>query len=148
MRFWDSSAVVPLLVTEPTTPLMEGVYREDPVMLLWWAGEVECASALCRLEREGALSGKATSQALQHLDELKACWHEVQPGESLRRVARRLLRSHALRAADALQVAAAVVAAEGDPGSLEVVSLDSRLQDAARREGFRVTDLPAEGDEP
>lgn len=138
MRFWDSSAVVPLLVAEPTTEAMDGVYSEDPVMLVWWASEVECASALSRLERDGALNPAATSTAFGRLDELKGSWHEIQPVESVRRTARRLMRSHPLRAADALQVAAAVVAAEGDPASLEVVSLDSRVQDASRREGFVV----------
>jgi hypothetical protein len=50
--------------------------------------------------------------------------------------ARRVLRVHALRAADALQLAAALLVSEGNPGSLEVVTLDDRLLDAARREGF------------
>lgn len=141
MKFWDSSAVVPLLVREPTTRAIEGVYGKDPVMLVWWASEVECASAVCRLERDGALTSEETSAALRRLEELKGSWHEVQPVESVRRTARRLLRSHPLRAADALQVAAAVVAAEGDPASLEVVSLDGRLVDVARREGFSVTNV-------
>lgn len=140
MRFWDSSAVVPLLVAEPTTEAIDGVYAEDPVMLVWWASEVECASALSRLERDGALNAAATATALARLDELKGSWHEIQPVESVRRTARRLMRSCPLRAADALQVAAAVVAAEGNPASLEVVTLDSRLHDASRREGFVVID--------
>ena len=141
MRFWDSSAVVPLLVAEPTTEAMDGVYTEDPVMLVWWASEVECASALSRLERDGALTPAATSTAFGRMDELKGSWHEIQPVESVRRTARRLMRSHPLRAADALQVAAAVVAAEGDPASLEIVSLDGRVQDACRREGFVVINV-------
>jgi predicted nucleic acid-binding protein len=47
---------------------------------------------------------------------------------------------HPLRAADALQLAAAVVAAEGIPASLSIVTLDERLAAAARREGFVVHD--------
>jgi hypothetical protein len=53
-------------------------------------------------------------------------------------MASRLLRVHPLRAADALQLAAALAAAKGDPSSLDVVCLDQRLSEAARREGFRV----------
>ena len=45
---------------------------------------------------------------------------------------------HPLRTADALQLGAALVAADGDPQSLELVTLDRRLADAARREGFPV----------
>jgi hypothetical protein len=48
----------------------------------------------------------------------------------------RLLRVHPLRAADSLQLAAAVVASEGDPGELPFVCLDEKLAQAASREGF------------
>ena len=46
-----------------------------------------------------------------------------------------------LRAADALQLAAAFAAAERRPASLEIVTLDDRLANAARKEGFAVLDL-------
>ena len=63
---------------------------------------------------------------------------EVQPSERVRSTAQRALRVHALRAADALQLAAAIVAAGEDRASLVVVCLDQRLTLAARREGFQV----------
>ena len=110
-------------------------------MLVWWATEVECASALARLEREGDLSAEATLAAFERLDVLAAGWHQIQPVESARRAARRLLRVHTLRAADALQLAAAIVGCEGNPGTLGIVSLDDRLIDAAHREGFPVVEL-------
>ena len=50
-----------------------------------------------------------------------------------------MLRVHALRAADALQLAAALLASDEEPAGLDIVTLDSRLADAARREGFRVS---------
>lgn len=112
-------------------------------MLAWWATGVECASAIARLEREGGLTSEATRQALERLDALAAGWHEIQPVESVRRMARRLLRVHALRAADSLQLAAALVASEGHPGSLRFVSLDGRVIDAARREGLPVAEPTA-----
>ena len=65
--------------------------------------------------------------------------HEVEPGEELRESAKRLLRVHDLRTADALQLAAAVYVAEARPSTLEFVSLDDRLLAAARREGFPTT---------
>ena len=64
--------------------------------------------------------------------------HEVLPTNGVRSIAARMLRVHPLRASDALQLAAAVVAAENDPPSLEVVSLDERLIEAAAEEGFRI----------
>jgi uncharacterized protein len=138
VRFWDSSAIVPLTVTEASTDAMRAIAEEDPVMSVWWATEVECVCALARLEREGELSDTATTVALERLDVLAESWNEVQPVVAVRGAARRLLRVHTLRAADALQLAAAVVAAEGQPASLEIVTLDERLAAAARREGFTV----------
>jgi uncharacterized protein len=138
VRFWDSSAIVPLIVGEPTTQEVQTVAADDPVMCVWWATEVECVSALARLERDDALADAATLAALERLDLLAEAWNEVQPFVPLRGVARRLLRVHPLRAADALQLAAAVTAAEGLPASLEIVTLDERLAAAARREGFSV----------
>lgn len=117
---------------------VESVLSQDPLMLVWWATEVECASAIARLEREGDLTEKATLDTLRRLDALAQGWHEIQPVQSIRVTARRLLRVHRLRAADALQLAAAVIAAEGNPASLDIVTHDDRLADAARREGFSV----------
>lgn len=138
MRFWDSSAIVPLLVAEATTEAMQAIADEDPLMLVWWTTPVECESAIARLERDGDLTSEGTAAALERLDALADAWNEVQPVEAARRAARRLLRVHTLRAADALQLAAGVVASEGDAGSLEIVTLDDRLLEAARREGFVV----------
>jgi uncharacterized protein len=138
VRFWDSSAIVALLIDEATTERVRATAQDDPVMLVWWATEVECVSAVARLERQGDLASQATQEALERLDALAEGWNEVQPLETAKRVARRLLRVHNLRAADALQLAAAVVAAEGDAATLEIVTLDDRLADAARREGFEI----------
>lgn len=107
-------------------------------MCVWWATEIECASALSRLEREGALTESAITTALERLDGLGESWNEVQPTAALRGIARRLLRVHPLRGADSLQLAAAVIASEGVPASLTIVTLDERLAGAARREGFTV----------
>lgn len=138
MRFWDSSAIVPLLVSEDATERVRAAYAADPQIMVWWGTRVECASALSRREREGVLDAAATIEALQLLDDFSQEWFEIAPADAVRTVARRLLRVHPLRAADALQLAAAIVAAEHEPSSLELVGLDDRLNDAARREGFRV----------
>ena len=45
MKFWDTSAIVPLLVREPRTPTLTAVYRHDPDVAAWWGSEVECGSA-------------------------------------------------------------------------------------------------------
>ena len=138
MRFWDSSAIVPLLVAEPSTRALVDEFVRDPELVVWWGTEVECVSALARLEREDLIAARAMGEALARLNGLALAWHEIQPAARTRQVAVRLLRTHNLRAADALQLAAAIVAAEDSPGSLPLVTQDGRLATAAEREGFRV----------
>jgi hypothetical protein len=138
MRFWDSSAIVPLLVAEPSTRALVDEFVRDPELVVWWGTEVECVSALARLEREDLIDARAMGEVLARLDGLALAWHEIQPGARARQVAVRLLRTHNLRAADAFQLAAAIAAAEDSPGSLPLVTLDGRLATAAEREGFRV----------
>ncbi len=141
MRFWDSSAIVPLCVEEPATDRALALVAEDPEIAIWWATPVECASAVARLEREAALTPSEAAEAFHRLDLLGRSWFEIEPHDELREVARRLLRVHPLRAADALQLAAAYLAAERRPPTLEVVTLDERLRHAAMKEGFRVSDV-------
>ena len=143
MRFWDASAIVPLLMAEPRTRSLQALARADPEMLVWWATEVECASAIARLERDGALTPVAASAAFERLTRLAGGWHEVDASDAVRETAIRLLRVHALRAADALQLGAAFMAAERRPTSLELITLDDRLAAAARKEGFVVTETRA-----
>ena len=136
MKFWDSSAVVPLLVPEVMSVSMQKLYASDPVVIAWWTTEIECTSAITRRQRIGQLREDVVSEAVARLNALRAGWHEVEPSEEVRESAKRLLRVHDLRSADALQLAAAVFAAEARPSTLEFVSLDDRLLAAARREGF------------
>ena len=140
MSFWDSSALVPLLVEEASTASLTRMADEDREMIAWWGSTVECASALARLERSGALQAEAARQAFARLDALSKSWYEIEPVSLLKETATRFLRVHDLRAADALQLAAAFVAAEGRPPSLRVICLDHRLAVAAQREGFDVLD--------
>jgi predicted nucleic acid-binding protein len=138
MRFWDTSALLPLLVDEPAREHLLGLLEEDGEVLAWWGTPVEIASALARRERERLLTADQVTVALTAARALAEGWHEIVPSDAVRRTAERLLRTHPLRAADALQLAAAVVAADHDPTSLEMVCQDERLTLAARREGFSV----------
>jgi predicted nucleic acid-binding protein len=101
---------------------------------------VEIASALARRERENLLGSEEVEAALATANQIADSWHEIVPSTSVRGTAERLLRMHPLRAADSLQLAAALVAADRDPTTLELVFLDARLTTAARGEGFRVID--------
>lgn len=135
MRFWDSSALVPLVLKQPRTERARRLLEEDAEPVVWWGSTVECASAVARLHREGHLTRKEEQEARALLDALRSSWFEVQPGDGVREQALRLLRLHPLRAADALQLAAALEWA-GSPHEGTFVTFDDRLHDAAQREGF------------
>lgn len=139
MRFWDASAVVPLCVEQPVSAVIDAEFAADPAMIVWWATPVECASAVARLARAGKLEVKALDRATSALERLRAGWFEVQPASGLRDRAIRLLRVHDLRAADALQLAAALE--WSDPPSGELLTFHRRLAAAARLEGFALPDL-------
>ena len=141
MRFWDTSALIPLLVDEPARGRLLAMLEEDGEVLAWWGTAVEIASALARREREQLLTADQVTAALSAARALAESWHEIVPSDAVRRSAERLLRTHPLRSADVLQLAAALAAADNNAASLEIVCLDERLRDAARREGFTVLGL-------
>ena len=136
MNFWDSSAIVALIVDEPLRQGTRRILDSDPRLAVWWGTSIECVAAVARREREKRHAPEQTHGILGRLDELAAVWDEVQPDVRLRALARRLVRVHPLKAADGLQLAAALVAAEDEPGSVGFVSFDQRLNEAAAREGF------------
>jgi len=138
VRFWDTSAVVPLCVFEPATPQARQIAEADPSLVVWWATRTECVSAVARRRRDGHLSAPAERRARRVLAVLAAAWSEVLPSEPLRLRSERLLAVHSLRAADAFQLAAALLWSRGDTARHALVSFDDRLREAARREGFEV----------
>jgi len=136
MRYWDASGIVPLLVEQSHSREMEKLIEQDPDIVTWWGSSIECFSALMRLVREGRLNSSGAQAAERRLRELRKGWNEVLPTEACRRAAERMLRVHPLRAVDAQQLAAALIASDNEPSMLEVVCLDQRLTEALRKEGF------------
>ncbi len=141
MKFWDSSALVCLLVQQKASAKIVKLARKDPSMLVWWGSRIECVSAVSRLSREGNLGAEGVKAVYLGLEKLTEGWDEIQPGSQVRETAIRFLRVHPLRAADALQLAAAWIASENNPMTLEFISMDARLSEAAAREGFRGHEL-------
>lgn len=148
MRFWDTSAWVPLLLAEPSTPAVEEILRADPDPVIWWGSAVECASALAGAARQGRLTPDDLQTALGTLRAMREFAFEVDPTEEVRSRAMRLLSVHELRAADALQLAAGLVWCREQTAGAGFVSLDDRLRTAAVREGFDVLPRPPVGADP
>jgi predicted nucleic acid-binding protein len=138
VKFWDASAVVPLVAFEKETGDCRTLLAEDTDIVVWFLTPVEVISALTRRLREKSLKPKEFSRAKEHLATLEKAWSEVISVERVRERARRLLETHPLRAADSLQLAAALLTSEETPQGFPFVTLDQRLGDAAEKEGFDV----------
>lgn len=136
--FWDSSALVPLLVPESRSETLTQLLSGDREMTVWWATPLECQSALQRRHREQSLTHEVVTAATERLRALVEHADSVSPTDEVRRRAGRLVATHPLRAADALQLAAALIWCEEQPHGERFVCLDMRLRDAATREGFTV----------
>ena len=138
MKFWDSSALVPLLVKERETRYCLKTLSEDQEMLVWCLSKVEVISALCRRLKEKAFGEEEFQKAKRHLNDIMERAYEVQAIEKVRARALRLLEVHPLRVADACQLAAALVATQEDPHRLAMLCFDQNLRNAALKEGFIV----------
>jgi predicted nucleic acid-binding protein len=139
--FWDTSAIVPLCCFQPQSAQARQAARSYSRQVVWWGTIIEAVSSLNRLTREGTLSVKESRQAFARLDYLRDRWNEVQPTEEIRDRAERLLRVHKLRAADALQLAAALVWCGDHPQGKALIGADGILAEAASAEGFAVISL-------
>ena len=136
MRFWDTSALVPLLVDEERSTLVDTWLAEDPEVVVWTLTPVEIASALNRKVRDKELDQAEAGRIEVRLDELMERVHVVNDVEAAKGLARRLLRVHPLRAADAMPLAAALLSVAGRPSRVLFHTFDRRLARAALQEGF------------
>ena len=138
MRFWDSSALLSLLAGQRGGERLKLLLEEDPDIAMWWGTPVELVSGACRLRRTGAADEETHRNIVIGIDEVVSDADQIDPGEQIRQAALRAVRTHDLRAADALQLAAALVWTGHEPLATGFVCLDKRLRDAAEREGFSV----------
>ena len=146
MNFWDSSAILPLLVREPTSEATRSYLRLHAEIAIWWATPVECLSALARKEREGRLNLQQMIAAEKNLALIIRSAVCIAPTDRVRGIAQRLLRRYPLRAADSLQLAAASVLAGDAPQDYSFICNDARLTLAASKEGFEVVTFSEEPD--
>ncbi len=138
--FWDSSALIPLCIQEQNSSQAR-VLAKQYAPVVWWATSVEIHSAIARLHRTGDLSIETRQAALNRLDVLSRGWREVLPSDKLREQAQDLLGLYSLRAADSLQLAAAMIWCQQKPAHRRFLSGDARLCEAASQAGFAVSHL-------
>jgi len=138
VKFWDTSALIPVLVAEPQTARATRLLLSDPDVIVWTLTRVELLSALARRRRSDRTAAAWLRGARQEVLEMWPRWVEVTTLDTVRRHAERIVESHALRAADAMQIAAALVARAEGSGDLAFVTFDLQQAAAAEREGLRV----------
>jgi uncharacterized protein len=140
--FWDASAIVPLVLDEAGSAEARATLERDANMVVWWGTPVEVLSALARAERAHVFAAADVDLARRALEDLGDSWNEVLPSDEVRERAGAGVLRHPLRAADALQLGAALTWARGRPRGHAFLSFDARLAEAARQEGFDVIDVP------
>ena len=138
MRYWDASALVPLVVAEPDSGVVRTWLSEDDQIVTWAWTRTEIASAIERRARDGSLSRPQRREVLLRFDAFAGSWDEVTDVLAVRSRANALLARHPLRAADAGQLGAALLIQEQLAGALTFVCLDHRLSSAAELESLRV----------
>ena len=138
MRYWDASALVPLVVAEPDSGVVRTWLSEDDQIVTWAWTRAEIVSAIERRVREGSLSRPQRREVLQRFEAFAGSWDEVTDVLAVRSRANALLARHPLRAADAGQLGAALLIQERLAGVLTFVCLDHRLSSAAELESLRV----------
>jgi len=136
MRFWDSSALVPLCLNSTQTKYCLDLFKKDSHIIVWCLTLSEIWSALCRQARDQTISDDHLQTAKKRARKLSDSWSEVVIVEKARERSLRLMEVHGLKAADSLQLAAALIAADEQTRQFEFVSLDKRLISAAQKEGF------------
>ena len=136
VQYWDASALVSLCIEENDTKTLRRLARGD--LVTWSVSAVEIASAIERRRREGKLTRVEHTVARTALTQLAAAWTKISALAPVRDRALRLVATHALRASDAMQLGAALVAVGDRPGGHAFVCADRRLRDAGLREGFHV----------
>jgi predicted nucleic acid-binding protein len=138
--FWDASALVPLCIHEITSRHAQSQLRRF-MPVVWWASTVEVHSAIARLHRLGKLKDVEKKGALSRLDVLSRAWREILPSDTLRDLATLLLDTYELRAADSLQLAAALTWCQQRPARRTFLCGDQHLSESAAEAGFSVVEL-------
>lgn len=138
--YLDTSALVPLLVAEPTSDLCGVLWDRTDRLVSTRLTHVEAAAALAMAERLGRITS-AEHQAAREL--LGSLWQQldvVELDERLMLAAAQVARTHDLRGYDAVHCAAAVTLRDE---STVGAAGDQRLLGAWRAEGLAVVDTGA-----
>jgi len=135
VAYWDTSALVTLCVDQADSARAL-LFADAYGIVVWWATPIEIASASAQLLRQEKITSAEYAHVKLQAEQLANTWHTVAPSASIAKRACGLLETHPLRAADALQLAAALEWCEGKPDGEVFLTFDRRLSQAAGLVGF------------
>jgi predicted nucleic acid-binding protein len=138
LRYWDSSALIPLLLTEPRTPEILEIYRQDPAMAVWCLTPYEIWAAIARRRKEGRLRSPDIRTLRVRLSALARDWTVIRDPDAIGKTAYRILDVHGLGPAQAIQISAALAIVGGSADEIPFVTLDDRVAQAAIAEGLSI----------
>jgi predicted nucleic acid-binding protein len=131
IAYFDTSALVPLIIAEPASSRCRSVWDAADAVLCADLGYVEAAAALARARRAARMTDDEHQESLRRLDDLWGQLLAVPVDGFLVREAAGLAAEHALRAYDAVHCAAAgrladsaTVAVSGDQALLRAWSAE------------------------
>ena len=136
--FWDTSAIVPTLVFQNSSKSANTLLRKHKKLVLAWITRIEIYSAPSRLARQGVLNNKNYTIAVERFNWIEKNRIEVFPSETLRALSIDLLQQYELRAADAMQLASALIWCNEKPNNKPFITFDEQLALAASKAGFAV----------
>lgn len=137
MKFWDTSALVPLITKEERTPDCQRIIGTDRNVAVSFITPLELTSTIWKRGRRW-IDQAAFRRSLFKIAEFESNWTNVDDAEDILKLARQLITLYVLRSSDAIQLAAALHLVDDHPEDLPFVSLDNDLRRAARSEGFAV----------
>ena len=135
IAYFDTSAIVPLIINEDSSDLFSRVWNESSRVLSVRLLYPEARAALAKAERMGRLSGTQLAAAIVELESIITEVDHIEVTEALARRAGELARAHSLRGYDAVHLAAASAVADSD---VVLVTGDSDLANAANAIGIAV----------
>lgn len=138
--YFDTSALVPLLIAEPASDASRRLWDDADDVATVRLAYVEAAAALAQARRLGRIPPARHRSTLRALDRLWAELDVVEVDDILVRRAAELARVHALRGYDAVHCAAAEQLADDD---LVLAAGDRELLRAGWALGLAVGDVNA-----
>lgn len=132
LAYFETSAVIKLLVAEPGSDQASAIWRNVPSRICSVLTYPEARAALAAARRSRRITASGLRRATNRLEQLTSGMARIAAAEDLLHAAGELAETHALRGYDAVHLASALRAG---PSTL-MVSWDEDLVRAARTAGL------------